>query len=111
MFVCPCCGYDKIDVLPYSNILSVRKVEGLSPPYQSLLGNPSYEVCPCCHFEYGFDDNPGGDSKGLSFGDHLWAWVIDGMQWLDEAKKPSNWALSEQLLNLKIYSSILPDNF
>lgn len=31
----------------------------LVPPYEDQLGRPSYEVCPCCGFEFGNDDNPG----------------------------------------------------
>lgn len=38
-YICPICGYDKL----------------LEPPYDEY-NNPSYEICPCCGFEYGFDD-------------------------------------------------------
>jgi hypothetical protein len=39
----------------------------ISPPYEDLLGAGSYEVCPNCGFEFGFDDNPGGSAIGDSF--------------------------------------------
>ena len=40
-FVCPVCGYDKLD----------------EPAYDEELV-PSFETCPCCHREFGFDDYP-----------------------------------------------------
>jgi len=39
----------------------------ISPPYEEVLGPPSYEVCPNCGFEFGFDDNAGASSNAYSF--------------------------------------------
>lgn len=38
-YVCPICGYNKLQETPYDKD-----------------GNPSYEVCKCCGFEFGFDE-------------------------------------------------------
>lgn len=39
MYICPVCGYDKLDEIPY---------------YAEGAG--SYEICPCCGYEFGYDD-------------------------------------------------------
>ena len=38
-YICPICGYDKLNKSPYDEI-----------------GEPTFETCPCCGFEYGYDD-------------------------------------------------------
>ncbi len=38
-YICPICGYDDLEEPPYDND-----------------GDPSYEICSCCGFQYGFDD-------------------------------------------------------
>jgi len=47
----------------------------ISPPYEGQLGAPSYEVCRRCGFEFGNDDNPGGDKHGDSFEEYRDAWI------------------------------------
>ena len=49
----------------------------LSPPYENLLGRPSYEVCPQCGFEFGNDDNP-GTAPGDSFESYRQRWEAEG---------------------------------
>lgn len=39
--ICPVCGYDKLDFKPYDE-----------------QDNASFEICPCCGFEFGCDDFP-----------------------------------------------------
>jgi hypothetical protein len=50
----------------------------LRPPYEDLLGMPSYEVCPNCGFEFGNDDNPGGSATPSSFEEDRAEWVAQG---------------------------------
>jgi len=49
----------------------------LTPPYEDLLGSPSYEVCPNCGFEFGNDDNP-GTAAPSSFEDYRAEWARSG---------------------------------
>lgn len=76
MFICPVCGYDKLTEEPYDRD-----------------GNPSYEVCDCCGFEFGFDDG----SAGHTFQDYLQKWIENRAQWFKENAKPENWDLQKQL--------------
>lgn len=81
--ICPVCGYDKL----------------LEPPYDDA-GHPSHEICPCCNFEYGFDDA----SEGFTFDAYRMEWICDGFKFNSEKDKPDNWnkdALSRQLENIK----------
>ena len=56
---CPCCGYDGLSCPAYSELGPPPWPRLGEPPYSSHLGFPSYEVCSCCGFEYGLDDDPG----------------------------------------------------
>jgi hypothetical protein len=65
VFVCPVCGSDELTTRPYATWPPPPNLE-LSPPYEDLLGQPSYEVCPQCGYEFGNDDNPGtADPQGF----------------------------------------------
>jgi hypothetical protein len=70
--------------------------DGLTPPYVQWLGKPSYEVCLCCGFEFGNDDEP-GTAEPVSFETYLKDWIEGGAIWFDSKAKPSNWSLSVQL--------------
>ena len=39
-YICPICGYDGLDEEPYGKNF-----------------NASYNICPCCHFEYGYSED------------------------------------------------------
>lgn len=80
--ICPVCGFSEL----------------LEPPYDNEGGSPSYEICPCCGFEYGFHDM----SEGISFEQYRDNWIKSGGSWKDNSKRPSEWSLSEQLLNINI---------
>ncbi|SHK35157.1 hypothetical protein SAMN02745163_03655 [Clostridium cavendishii DSM 21758] len=82
MYICPVCGYNELDEKPYD-----------------LDGNPSYEICSCCGFEFGFDD----DSEGESFESYRTKWLNKNAKWFREKKKKENWNLEEQLKNINIY--------
>lgn len=78
--VCLVCGY-----------LSLEE-----PPYDAG-GSPSYEICPCCGFEFGFDDG----SEGLSYDQYRENWIKGGAHWFTLSLKPANWNLEKQLKNIK----------
>lgn len=76
MFSCPVCGAVELTVKPYED-WPVEDVETLTPPYEHVLGRPSYEVCPNCGFEFGNDDNP-GTAAPQSFADYRAEWTAEG---------------------------------
>lgn len=53
---------------------------------------PSYEVCPCCGFEPGFDSE---------YEAYRQTWIKNGAKWFIPDKKPGNWDLYKQLKNLE----------
>jgi hypothetical protein len=70
--------------------------DSIKPPYSRHFGNPSYEVCACCGFEFGNDDDP-GTAPPVTFKEYLNEWINDGKEWFDDSRKPENWHLEEQL--------------
>lgn len=77
-FTCPVCGYAGLDEEP----------------------NDSFEICPCCGVEFGFDD--GGFDQGtpklaLRQKQLRAAWLLRGADWMDESRKPRDWDANEQL--------------
>ena len=76
-FVCEICGYP-----------------GLREPPRRDGGGGSYEICPCCDFEYGVTD----EDLGISDEDWRQKWIADGMPWRNpRTAKPENWNATEQL--------------
>lgn len=73
---CPVCGEAGLAAKPYETWPPPSDLE-LSPPYEDLLGPPSYEVCPNCGFEFGNDDNP-GTAPPTSFEDYRIDWEHRG---------------------------------
>ncbi|MEM6334162.1 MAG: hypothetical protein AAF823_12570 [Planctomycetota bacterium] len=66
------------------------------PPYSQHFGDPSYDVCACCGYEFGNDDEP-GTSNPATFEQYLRKWIGEGARWFDESQKPMNWSLEVQL--------------
>jgi hypothetical protein len=94
--VCPCCGYPDLESRAYVALTSLPVPEALEPPYVQHFGDPSYEVCDCCGFEFGNDDDP-GIAEPVSFSVYLKEWVEDGAKWFAETRRPSGWTLAAQL--------------
>lgn len=78
-FVCTVCGYDKLDEPPYDD---------------KNRGN--FDICPCCGFQFGVDD----DDKGYTFKAYRDSWIGKGAKWFQPDLKPENWNLENQLKNL-----------
>lgn len=81
MFQCPVCGESYLTVPPY-RIWPPPPDVALVPPYEDMLGSPSYEVCPRCGFEFGNDDNP-GTATPVSFEEYRAEWETEGRPWFD----------------------------
>jgi hypothetical protein len=66
----------------------------LVPPYEALLGRPSYEVCPSCGFEFGNDDNP-GIGEPDSFESYRREWTKAGRPIFDPSAVESRDSLAD----------------
>jgi hypothetical protein len=70
-FVCPVCGYP-----------------GLEEEPRSAEGGGSYEICPCCSFQFGVTD----EDLGFSFEDWRQRWKREGMRWdKGDSEPPPGW--------------------
>jgi hypothetical protein len=79
-FVCPVCGYPNLEEEPHG------KETGAS-----------YEICPSCFFQFGFDD----DDKGITYEEWRMRWVNEGMPWRSRGRaSPTSWDPRSQLNNL-----------
>ena len=82
MFICPVCGYDKLEEIPYDED-----------------GNPSHEICLCCGFEFGYDDF----SEGISIDNYRKKWLDEGAPWFELEARPLNWNLKRQLEKIGVF--------
>jgi hypothetical protein len=74
-FNCPVCGYGNLT----------------EPPYD-LHGCGSFEICPCCGTEFGYDD------VSRSHADLTAAWLALGAQWWSKTTpRPARWNALDQL--------------
>jgi hypothetical protein len=96
-FTCPCCGWPGLETPPYEKLTALPIKRDLPPPYCQHWGSPSYDVCRCCGFEYGYDDDPGAGARGLSFDEYLDEWTARGATWFDPDARPKEWSLDAQL--------------
>jgi hypothetical protein len=95
---CPACGFPGLARPAYARLGPPPWIHPGSPPYHRWYGDPSYQVCPCCGFEPGNDDDSwGGSVQAQSFGDYLRDWISSGANWLEESHKPRGWDLTRQL--------------
>lgn len=85
-YICPVCGYSDLD----------------SPPFDEF-GAPSFNICPCCKVEFGYEDAAQNMSQLISRHKILRSdWISKGMPWWTEySQPPDNWDPVKQLENLK----------
>jgi hypothetical protein len=79
--------------------VSASTTSKFDPPYAKYFGMPSYDVCDCCGYEFGHEDEP-GTADPVSFETYRQEWIARGCQWFDPDKKPKDWDVKEQLRNL-----------
>ena len=77
-FMCPVCGYEYLEEKPYDK-----------------QGNASFEICPSCGTEFGYDD------ANKSNKDLRAKWIKNGKNWWSKSPTPKNWDPDQQLENLK----------
>jgi len=76
--MCPVCGYPDLNENPT---------------------DPSYETCPSCGFEFGYDD----DVKHTTFEQWHQQWIAHKMKWYSKGRKmPLSWNPQKQLLNIGV---------
>jgi hypothetical protein len=80
-YICPVCGYSKLS----------------EPPYDLLNGAPSFNICPCCGCEFGYND-----ATPWAKENHRKKWIERGTPWFDPKYKPLDWNLREQLSRIGI---------
>lgn len=74
---CPVCGWPE-----------------LHAPPRSASGAPSFELCPCCGFEFGYDD----DDQGVTYEQARTRWTAGGMEWWSDSRPaPATWDAARQL--------------
>ncbi len=95
-FVCPCCGYSELVRAPYERMGLPPWLDHGTPPYSRRYGEPSYDVCECCGFEFGNDDQP-DTAPPKTFNEYLRAWIAEGCVWFMPHRKPEGWSLEQQL--------------
>ncbi len=72
-FTCPVCRYAGLYEAPYDD-----------------RGVGSYEICPCCGFEFGLDE---GTDREAAFAAWRAQWLRDGCPWFSSARTaPEGWA-------------------
>jgi hypothetical protein len=76
-YTCPVCGWPELHEAP-----------------RDSEGGASFEICPSCGFEFGFDD----DDQGLTYEAARAAWIEAGMQWWSTSRPgPVDWDAAKQL--------------
>jgi len=97
-YYCPACGYPGLASPAYARIGPPPWFHPGPPPYERWYGDPTYQVCTCCGFEPGNDDDSWpGTVRPLSFEQYLCEWIRSGGDWLDVSLKPEGWDLTQQL--------------
>lgn len=76
-YTCPVCGYPGLDEPPYT--------------YADISG-PSYEICPSCGTEYGYDDDETSHQELRE------KWLAAGPVWYSKSRpQPEGWDGKKQL--------------
>jgi hypothetical protein len=79
---CPACGF-ALEFKPWDDTM------------------PSFEICPSCGIQFGYDDVAGGASDvAVSYLEWRQKWVRNGMRWWSSRRPPENWDPEEQLRQL-----------
>lgn len=68
--ICPICLYDGLYDEPYNE-----------------NGVGSDEICPCCGFQFGYDDFP---NKEIQIKKWREKWIRTGKPWFSKVRKPIN---------------------
>ncbi len=77
-----------------SNTCPVCRFPGLTEPPRSKSGGASFEICPCCGFQFGVSD----DDEGVTYVAWRRRWKDAGMRWFSKGRRsPAGWDPVAQL--------------
>lgn len=77
-FICPVCGFDRLTEPAYDN-----------------FGCASFDICPCCGTEFGYDDVKYLHTELRN------VWISNGMKWWSSnMAPPDNWSPVAQINKL-----------
>src|SRR5579875_2123221 len=79
-YTCPVCGFPD-----------------LTEPPRTPESGASYEICPSCGFQFGYDD----ESEGIDYATWRRRWVAEGMPWRSHNPAPAGWDPAAQLRALE----------
>ena len=68
-------------------------------PWGEDGNSPTYEICPCCGVEFGYEDYTAESAK-----QYREKWIHEGANWFQPKQQPENWDRQQQSKNI-------PDNF
>jgi hypothetical protein len=97
LFTCPVCGFFGLKTPPYEKLGNPPWNNHGKPPYCQKYGKASYDICPCCSFEFGLEDEAPDSTKSVSFEKYLQQWIAEGCVWFQLEFKPHDWNLRTQL--------------
>lgn len=80
-YICPTCGYPNLE----------------RPAWNPDNGVPSFDICPSCGCEFGYDD---ATLKARE--KYREKWIRNGALWYKPDLKPKGWNLQQQLLLIGI---------
>ena len=65
------------------------------PPWGQNGNTPSFEICPCCGVEFGYED-----STLESVRRYREKWLTRGDEWNYKKARPANWSVEKQMDNI-----------
>jgi hypothetical protein len=77
------------------NCCRVCGYELLDPPWGKDGHSPTWDFCPCCGTEFGYQD-----ATPISVRRKRENWISNGKKWFDASKKPADWNFDEQRKNI-----------
>lgn len=80
-YTCPVCGFPDLD----------------QPPWEPDTGVPSFDICPCCGCEFGYNDATVKAKER-----YRKEWIAGGAHWFEPELKPPDWDLSKQLRRIRV---------
>lgn len=80
-YTCPVCGYSKLH----------------HPARDPNTGDPSFEICPSCGCEFGYDD-----ATQSAIEKYRSNWISRGAPWFRPEFRPENWSLKRQVKRVGI---------
>jgi hypothetical protein len=69
--------------------------EMIEPPWGEDGCSPSWDICPCCGTEFGYEDCNLESVRKIRE-----KWIVAGKKWFDLKKRPEKWNFDEQFANI-----------